>query len=164
MLVAYPRHNIRVFDDVWLCAILADNDDDDGAGESQGESKGDGGVRGIVAAVVDPISARRVPRVQTPVEQPLCGNPRCPRVAALAAAVSRTVAQGTRGSGAATADGPTCIGGGEAGGAAPALQQCSRCRMVRYCGRECQAAHWPEHKAFCVQACPKQARSANANA
>jgi hypothetical protein len=27
---------------------------------------------------------------------------------------------------------------------------CSRCRMVSYCGRDCQLSHWPEHKAECA--------------
>ncbi|KAG2436706.1 hypothetical protein HXX76_006232 [Chlamydomonas incerta] len=35
-------------------------------------------------------------------------------------------------------------------------QLCSRCKSVRYCGRECQAAHWKEHK----QECPKLAAAA----
>ncbi len=26
---------------------------------------------------------------------------------------------------------------------------CTRCRQVNYCSRECQIAHWPEHKEFC---------------
>ncbi len=26
---------------------------------------------------------------------------------------------------------------------------CSRCRRVTYCSRECQVAHWPEHKPHC---------------
>jgi hypothetical protein len=29
------------------------------------------------------------------------------------------------------------------------LRQCSGCRSVRYCGKECQMAHWPAHKAPC---------------
>jgi hypothetical protein len=29
------------------------------------------------------------------------------------------------------------------------LQVCSRCRGPRYCGRTCQAAHWPVHKREC---------------
>jgi hypothetical protein len=28
-------------------------------------------------------------------------------------------------------------------------RQCSRCRTVYYCNRECQKAHWNEHKAVC---------------
>jgi hypothetical protein len=36
-------------------------------------------------------------------------------------------------------------------GAAPEkpLQVCTRCRGARYCGRSCQAAHWPVHKSAC---------------
>jgi hypothetical protein len=30
-----------------------------------------------------------------------------------------------------------------------ALQVCMRCRSARYCGRTCQAAHWPVHKTQC---------------
>lgn len=30
-----------------------------------------------------------------------------------------------------------------------ASSKCSRCSAVRYCGRSCQAAHWPEHKKLC---------------
>jgi hypothetical protein len=29
------------------------------------------------------------------------------------------------------------------------LQVCTRCRRAAYCGRECQAAHWPVHKSEC---------------
>jgi hypothetical protein len=29
------------------------------------------------------------------------------------------------------------------------LKECSRCRSVRYCGKACQAEHWPAHKAMC---------------
>ena len=33
-----------------------------------------------------------------------------------------------------------------------ALRPCSRCKLVRYCGTECQAQHWKKggHKPFCV--------------
>ena len=30
-----------------------------------------------------------------------------------------------------------------------ALQQCSRCKVALFCGRECFAAAWPEHKKTC---------------
>ncbi len=31
------------------------------------------------------------------------------------------------------------------------LRPCSRCKLVRYCGTECQAQHWKSsHKNFCV--------------
>jgi hypothetical protein len=29
------------------------------------------------------------------------------------------------------------------------LKECSRCRSVRYCGKECQTADWPAHRATC---------------
>jgi hypothetical protein len=29
------------------------------------------------------------------------------------------------------------------------LQDCSRCRSVRYCGKACQKVDWPGHKATC---------------
>ncbi len=29
------------------------------------------------------------------------------------------------------------------------LKECSRCRSVRYCGKACQVADWPVHKATC---------------
>ena len=29
------------------------------------------------------------------------------------------------------------------------LQGCSRCGTAHYCGRECQAKHWPVHKNIC---------------
>lgn len=29
------------------------------------------------------------------------------------------------------------------------LQQCGRCKKVRYCGRNCQAEDWKAHKPFC---------------
>jgi hypothetical protein len=29
------------------------------------------------------------------------------------------------------------------------MQTCSRCHTVRYCGKECQRAHWSTHKSFC---------------
>ena len=28
-------------------------------------------------------------------------------------------------------------------------QVCSGCRVIRYCGRECQVAHWANHKEVC---------------
>ena len=31
------------------------------------------------------------------------------------------------------------------------LSECASCRTVRYCGRDCQLAHWPDHKAICKE-------------
>ena len=31
------------------------------------------------------------------------------------------------------------------------LSECASCRTVRYCGRDCQLAHWPDHKATCKE-------------
>ena len=31
------------------------------------------------------------------------------------------------------------------------LVRCSACSQVSYCGRQCQQAHWPSHKAACLQ-------------
>ena len=28
--------------------------------------------------------------------------------------------------------------------------KCSRCGLVKYCGKDCQRAHWKEHKPFCI--------------
>ena len=33
------------------------------------------------------------------------------------------------------------------------LMVCSRCRIYQYCSRECQNAHWPEHKRDCDILC-----------
>ncbi|EFJ52915.1 hypothetical protein VOLCADRAFT_86388 [Volvox carteri f. nagariensis] len=33
----------------------------------------------------------------------------------------------------------------------PALFRCARCKVERYCSRECQRDHWPHHKTRCVQ-------------
>jgi len=34
------------------------------------------------------------------------------------------------------------------------FMSCSRCRTVKYCGSDCQKAHWSVHKKICVQAAP----------
>ena len=34
-------------------------------------------------------------------------------------------------------------------GANDPTKQCSRCEKVTYCNRECQVAHWGQHKADC---------------
>jgi len=33
--------------------------------------------------------------------------------------------------------------------ASKSLQKCGRCKIVCYCSKECQAAHWPTHKTNC---------------
>jgi len=30
------------------------------------------------------------------------------------------------------------------------VRVCGRCRLVSYCGRECQRVHWAQHKAACT--------------
>eukprot|EP00884_Botryococcus_braunii_P005689 jgi/Botrbrau1/15120/Bobra.320_1s0004.1 len=50
-----------------------------------------------------------------------------------------------------------CAACGIAGGGSMKLWECSKCKAVQYCGRDCQAAHWPAHKLVCK---PKTARSA----
>ena len=32
----------------------------------------------------------------------------------------------------------------------PTLSSCSRCGLVKYCGRDCQRAHWKDHKPLCI--------------
>jgi len=36
------------------------------------------------------------------------------------------------------------------------LKSCSRCRKIQYCDRECQQAHWKEHKKSCGSAAKKE--------
>ena len=36
-------------------------------------------------------------------------------------------------------------------------QRCSRCKVVYYCGRECQRAHRPEHREACRAAMGREA-------
>jgi hypothetical protein len=30
------------------------------------------------------------------------------------------------------------------------LLSCAKCLSVRYCSKQCQTSHWPEHKPFCL--------------
>ena len=46
-------------------------------------------------------------------------------------------------------DGCACAACGAAGGAPRALQRCSRCLVVAYCGSECQTVDWGAHKGAC---------------
>ncbi len=39
------------------------------------------------------------------------------------------------------------------------LKECSTCRSVRYCGRACQKADWPAHKATCKRLQAARGRS-----
>jgi ankyrin repeat protein len=39
---------------------------------------------------------------------------------------------------------PGCAGSG--------IKKCTGCKQVRYCGQQCQLAHWPAHKADCKDA------------
>ena len=31
------------------------------------------------------------------------------------------------------------------------LKTCVACKMIQYCGKECQVSHWPAHKKECKQ-------------
>jgi len=39
---------------------------------------------------------------------------------------------------------------GSCGKASESLKQCTRCRQVSYCNRNCQRADWPRHKSTCT--------------
>ena len=32
----------------------------------------------------------------------------------------------------------------------PKMSSCARCGLVKYCGRDCQSAHWKKHKPLCI--------------
>lgn len=42
-----------------------------------------------------------------------------------------------------------CLGCGEM---AVGLRKCGQCKLAGYCSRECQIAHWPQHKRNCQPA------------
>lgn len=46
----------------------------------------------------------------------------------------------------------TCIQCGK-----PATKRCSKCKIAKYCGTECQKAHWSQHKESCKQVQAAQA-------
>ena len=50
-----------------------------------------------------------------------------------------------------TAAPSTCAACGEAASATLKLQTCTACRSVAYCGRDCQLAHWRQHKRRCKE-------------
>jgi hypothetical protein len=33
----------------------------------------------------------------------------------------------------------------------PSLKACTKCRMVKYCGEQCQKLHWADHRSLCKQ-------------
>lgn len=63
-----------------------------------------------------------------------------------AAATSAAAASSSAPSAAAVAAGEVCA---RCGGTGEGLKRCARCLTIAYCGRECQTAHWSEHKPFC---------------
>ena len=42
-----------------------------------------------------------------------------------------------------------CAGCGRAQEGAASFAACGRCKIIRYCGKECQTRHWRQHKAEC---------------
>lgn len=52
-------------------------------------------------------------------------------------------------------DSPCCAACGQPEGMAVKLKRCSGCHAVRYCGADCQRAHWRAHKAACRAAAAK---------
>ncbi|KXZ47906.1 hypothetical protein GPECTOR_32g519 [Gonium pectorale] len=57
---------------------------------------------------------------------------------------------------------PHCANFGRAAEADLDLKQCADCRAVRYCGAECQRAHWPEHRHACAELKAAAAAAADA--
>lgn len=46
-------------------------------------------------------------------------------------------------------DFPMCVNCGEEKGSDEVLLQCTRCKSVKYCSKQCQEAHWMSHKVIC---------------
>lgn len=44
------------------------------------------------------------------------------------------------------------------------LQICAGCELAKYCSRQCQQQHWPEHQQLCSQVQQSKRRSAAAQA
>lgn len=41
------------------------------------------------------------------------------------------------------------------------LKLCSRCKLVSYCGKDCQVQHWKDHKKFCISPEDRTLKAAN---
>eukprot|EP00961_Rhodomonas_salina_P006683 90765-Rhodomonas_salina.1 len=41
------------------------------------------------------------------------------------------------------------------------MKRCTRCRIVYYCGRDCQVAHWGQHKVQCTSVEPNAGEQQN---